>query len=584
MLEIKNKKFYMDGEEFHIYSGAMHYFRIPEEYWEDRLLKLRASGLNTVETYVPWNYHEKKQGVFDFSGMLDIERFVKTAQDLGLYVIVRPGPYICAEWDLGGLPSWLLKDKNIRLRCWDKKYINAVENFFKVLIPKLLPFQESNGGKLIAMQVENEYGSFGRDKKYLYWLRDLMKTLGVTCQLFTSDGEERYFFSGGGIPEEFMVANFGGYNENRFNDLKLLQPDKPLMCGEHWCGWFDRWGAKHHTDNAEETLGRSLDGFFKEDANFNLYMFHGGTNFGFSSGANYYDNYCPTTTSYDYGAPLSENGEYTEKYFVLRDRMAKKLGKALPELPEASKTQALGKIKFTEFADLQKVYKSFARRKKSHIPQYMESYDQYSGAILYSTVLKGNYGDTELNAFGVHDFAYVYINGELKHIYDRTKLRGKELLEESFSVKIPAFDGECKVDILVYALGRINYARRIYDRKGLDEIYLGGQAIVDWTVYCMDLETAPDIKYSEKRSGAPLFLKGTFKAENKIDTFVDMRGFGNAVVYVNGFNLGRFLKRGPQYTLYLPGTLLKDENEIVILELEGTKKTSVSLTDKPIFK
>lgn len=584
MLEIKNKKFYMDGEEFHIYSGAMHYFRIPEEYWQDRLLKLKAAGLNTVETYVPWNFHEKKKGEFDFSGMLNIEKFVRTAQDLGLYVIVRPGPYICAEWDLGGLPAWLLKDKNIRLRCWDKKYIRAVEEFFKVLIPKLLPFQESNGGKLIAMQVENEYGSFGRDKKYLYWLRGLMKELGVTCQLFTSDGEEKYFFSGGGIPEEFMVANFGGYNENRFNDLKLLQPDKPLMCGEHWCGWFDQWGAKHHTDNAEETLGRSLDGFFKEDASFNLYMFHGGTNFGFSSGANYYERYCPTTTSYDYGAPLTENGAYTEKYFILRKRMAKQLGKALPELPDDAKTQAFGKITFTEFADLQKVYKSFARRKKSYIPQYMESYDQYSGAILYSTVLKGNYGDTELNAFGVHDIAYVYINGELKHIYDRAELKGKALEEESFSVKIPAFDGECRVDILVYALGRINYARRIYDRKGLDEIYLGGQAIVDWTVYCMDLETAPHVKYSKKRSGAPLFLKATFRAEQKTDTFVDMRGFSNAVVFINGFNLGRFLKKGPQYTLYLPGTLLKDENEIVILELEGTKKTSVSLTDKPIFK
>lgn len=584
MLEIKNKKFYMDGEEFHVYSGAMHYFRIPEEYWEDRLLKLKAAGLNTVETYVPWNYHEKKKGEFDFSGMLNIEKFIETAQNMGIYVIVRPGPYICAEWDFGGLPSWLLKDKNIRLRCMDKKYVKAVEDYFKVLIPKLLPYQESNGGKLIAMQVENEYGSFGRDKKYLYWLRSLMKELGVDCQLFTSDGETKYFFSGGGIPEELMVANFGGYNENRFNDLKLLQPDKPLMCGEHWCGWFDRWGAKHHTDNAEETLGKSLDGFFKEDASFNLYMFHGGTNFGFSSGANYYDCYCPTTTSYDYGAPLAENGGYTDKYFVLRERMAKKLGKELMPLPEDSKTQALGKVKFTEFADLQKVYKSFARRKKAYIPQYMESFDQHSGAILYSTVLKGKYDDTELNAFGVHDIAYIYINDELKHIYDRTKLKGKELYEESFSVKIPAFDGECKVDVLVYALGRVNYARRIYDRKGLDEIYVGGQAIVDWTVYCMDLETAPNVKYSAKRSGAPLFLKGYFKAEEKTDTFVDMRGFTNAVVYVNGFNLGRFLKRGPQYTLYLPGTILKEENEIVVLELEGTNKNDISLIDKAILK
>ena len=584
MLEMKNRKFYMDGEEFHIYSGAMHYFRIPEEYWEDRLLKLRAAGLNTVETYVPWNYHEPKKGQFNFDGMLDIVKFVKTAQDLGLYVIVRPGPYICAEWDFGGLPAWLLKDKNVRLRCWDKTYIKAVEDFFKVLIPKLLPYLETNGGKIIAMQVENEYGSFGRDKKYLYWLRDLMRDLGVDIQLFTSDGEDRYFFSGGGIPEEWMVANFGGYNENRFDDLKLLQPDKPLMCGEHWCGWFDRWGTSHHTDDAEETLGRSLDGFFKEDANFNLYMFHGGTNFGFSSGANYYDSYCPTTTSYDYGAPLNEYGGYTDKYFVLRDRMQKQLGKELPELPPDAKTQKIGKVNFTEFADFRNIYKKFAVHKKSHIPHYMEHYGQNSGLILYSTTLKGNYRDSKLNAFGVHDIAYIYINGELKHIYDRTKLKGKELFEESFSVPIDAFNGEVKIDILVQALGRINYARRIYDRKGLDEVYIEGQAIVDWDVYCMELDVAPEIPYKKSHKDFPCFLKGTFKAEEKHDTFVDMRGFKNAIVYVNGFNLGRFINGGPQYTLYLPGTLLKEENEIVVFELQNTNKKSITLTDKPIFK
>ncbi len=583
MLEIKNKKFYIDGEEFHIYSGAMHYFRIPEDYWEDRLLKLKAAGLNTVETYVPWNFHEPQKDKFNFSGMLDIERFIKTAQDLGLYVIVRPGPYICAEWDFGGLPAWLLKDKNIRLRCYDKKYIKAVEDFFKVLIPKLLPFQEQNGGKLIAMQVENEYGSFGRDKKYLYWLRSLMKDLGVNCQLFTSDGENKYFFSGGGILEEFMVANFGGYNEHRFDDLKLLQPDKPLMCGEHWCGWFDRWGTKHHTDDAEESLGKSLDGFFREDASFNLYMFHGGTNFGFSSGANYYDCYCPTTTSYDYGAPLTENGAYTEKYFILRDRMAKQLGKELPALPENSKTQAFGKIRFTEFASFKNTYKKFAVHKKSHIPYYMEHYGQNSGLILYSTTIKGFYDDTELNAFGVHDIAYIYINGELKHIYNRATLKGKDVYSEGFSVKIPAFNGECKIDILVQALGRINYSHKMYDRKGVEEIYLSSQAIVDWDIYSMELDTLPDIKYRDATPVYPAFLKATFKATSKEDSFVDMRGFTNAIVYVNGFNLGRYLKAGPQHTLYLPGTLLKKENEIVVLELENTKKKYITLTDKPIF-
>lgn len=584
MLEIKNKKFYMDGKEFHIYSGAMHYFRIPEEYWYDRLLKLKASGLNTVETYVPWNFHEPRKGEFCFDGMLDIERFIKTAQDLDLYVIVRPGPYICAEWDFGGLPAWLLKDKNIRIRCWDKKYIKAVEDYFRVLIPKLLPYQESAGGKVIAMQVENEYGSFGRDKKYLYWLRGLMKELGVDCQLFTSDGETRYFFSGGGIPEDFMVANFGGYNEHRFDDLKLLQPDKPLMCGEHWCGWFDRWGAKHNKDDAEKTLGKSLDGFFNEDASFNLYMFHGGTNFGFSSGANYYDCYCPTTTSYDYDAPLSECGAYTDKYFVLRNRMEKKLGVKLPELPPDTVTKAYGNIAITEYASLKDVYKSFAVHKKSHIPYTMEHYGQNSGLILYSAVLKGNYGDTQFKGFGVHDIAYIYINGKLVHIYDRTKLKGADLYNESFSVPVKAFDGEIKVDVLVQALGRVNYDRRIYDRKGVEEFYLGGQFIVDWDVYCMELDVAPDIKYKSSATQYPCFMKATFKADEKKDTFIDMRGFTNAIVYINGFNLGRYLKRGPQHTLYIPGVFLKDENVIEILELEGTRKKAVKLVDKPIFK
>ena len=584
MLETKDRKFYLDGKPFHIYSGAMHYFRIPEEYWLDRLLKLKAAGLNTVETYVPWNWHESKKGQFNFEGMLNIEKFVKLAGEAGLYVIVRPGPYICAEWDFGGLPAWLLKDKNIRLRCWDKAYISAVEGFFKELLPRLVPYQMTKGGSIIAMQVENEYGSFGRDKKYLYWLRDLMREEGIDVQLFTSDGEDRYFFSGGGIKEDWMVANFGGYHEHRFDDLKMLQPDKPLMCGEHWCGWFDRWGAKHHSDNPEETLGRSLDGFFKEDANFNLYMFHGGTNFGFSSGANYYDVYCPTTTSYDYGAPLSENGAYTEKYFILRDRMKKQLGCELPELPEDAKTKAYGKVQLTEFADLRKTYKKFADHKKSHIPYHMEHYGQNSGLILYSTTVKGNYGDTEINGFGVRDIAYIYINGELKHVYDRTKLKGKALYEESFSVPVKAFDGEIKVDILVQALGRINYARRMYDRKGLDEIYIGGQAIVDWDVYCMELDKAPDIKYGKKSTEFPCFMKGTFKVDEKVDTFVDMRGFSNAVVYINGFNLGRFLKRGPQFTLYLPAPFLKDENEIVVLELEGCKKPEIKLIDKSILK
>lgn len=582
MLEIKNGSFYINGEKTSIYSGAIHYFRVPAEYWEDRLLKLRAAGLNTVETYVPWNLHEPHEGEYDFSGMLDIEKFITTAKKLGLYVIVRPGPYICAEWDFGGFPAWLLKYDGMHLRAYDKKYLSFVERYFKELFKHLTPHLSTNGGNIIAMQVENEYGSFGRDRKYLYYLRDMMVNLGADVLLFTSDGETRSFFSGGGIPEGLMVANFGNYNDERFDDLKALQPDKPLMCGEHWCGWFDQWGKPHHTD-APETLGKSIDGFFKENASFNLYMFHGGTNFGFTAGANYYDKYTPTCTSYDYGAPLSENGAYTKKYHILRERMAHHLKKELPPLPEDSKTQSLGAVRLTEFAPLFKNLKALGKTHRSHFSDYMESYEQAGGLILYSTEITGSYRDTTLKAYGVHDIAYVYLNGELAFKYDRRKLSVKALYSEGFEIPVKAFDGKLKVDILVEALGRVNFDHRLWDRKGLKDIYIANQLITDFKVCCMELKGAPELDFSASKKSFPGFLKGSFKAAEKTDSFVDMSNFKNCVVFVNGFNLGRILKEGPQKSLYLPGVLLKDENEIIVLELDGCKKPEITLRDKPTY-
>ena len=581
MLEIKDGSFIQNGQKTNIYSGAMHYFRIMPDYWEDRLLKLKAAGLNTVETYVPWNKHEPHKGEFRFDGILDIVKFVETAEKLGLNIIIRPGPYICAEWDFGGFPAWLLADENLRLRSFNENYCKAVEDYFRVLIPKLVPHLATNGGGIVAMQVENEYGSFGSDKKYMHWLRDLMRSLGVDVLLFTADGESRYHFSGGGLPEEFMVANFGRYNPERFNDLKMLQPDKPLMCGEHWCGWFDKWGGEHHDGSAAD-LKMSLEGFFSENASFNLYMFHGGTNFGFTAGANFYETYSPTVTSYDYGAPLSENGAYTESYFTLREMMAEHLGKSLPELPPDSKTQHIGEVKLTKKASLFNNLDNISVLHKSHLPYFMEHYGQTGGAILYSTVIRGNYPDTELNAPGVHDIAYIYINGELKHIYDRRKLEGEDFYKESFSVPIEAFDGECRVDVLVYALGRVNFDKRIYDRKGIREIFVGGQLLADFDIRCMELDTAPPLTYGECNE-YPCFMTGIFKADSKDDCFVDMKGFKNSVVYINGFNLGRILGEGPQRTLYLPGCLLKDENEITVLEFEGCEESSVTLTDKAIY-
>ena len=274
MLEIKDGAFYMDGKPFHIYSGAMHYFRIPSEYWEDRLQKLKAAGFNTVETYVAWNVHQpKEEAKFDFEGQNDLIGFIKTARKVGLYVIVRPGPYICAEWEFGGFPAWLLKYEDIKLRCYNERYLGFVKQYFDVLLPMLAEEQITRGGPIIAMQVENEYGSYGRDKKYLRYLRDLMRDNGIDVLLFTSDGESRYHLSGGGIDEEFKVVNFGSYPKDGFRELKKYQPDKPLMCGEMWCGWFDHFRDKHHHSNdiyVTKVNRRILDEFFEENANFNF--------------------------------------------------------------------------------------------------------------------------------------------------------------------------------------------------------------------------------------------------------------------------------------------------------------------------
>ena len=298
------------GREVPILSGAIHYFRVHPHYWYDRLAKLAACGFNTVETYVPWNLHEPKEGLFHFDGFRDLTGFIETADKLGLKVIIRPGPYICTEWEFGGFPAWLNRDRDMRLRCAWPPYLEKVHNWFSVLIPKLLPYLESKGGPVIAMQVENEYGSFGSDKEYLTYIRDLLIELGVDCLLCTSDGPAIQLLSGGTLPDLWMTANFGSNPEKYFAVLRQFQPDGPDMCMEYWCGWFDHWGEKHHTRDAAD-VADVLERMVKNGGSVNMYMFHGGTNFGFWNGANI-DNeaaYCPTTTSYDYHALLSEAGD-----------------------------------------------------------------------------------------------------------------------------------------------------------------------------------------------------------------------------------------------------------------------------------
>ena len=593
MLEIKSKKFYMDSKPFDIYSGAMHYFRTVPEYWEDRLTKLKAAGFNTVETYVCWNLHEKKPGEFDFSGILDIEKYLEIAQKVGLYAIVRPGPYICAEWDFGGLPAWLLKDKNMQIRCMYPDYLKCVERFYKELLPRLVPHLESHGGNIIAMQVENEYGSYGNDKDYLRYVEKLTRDCGIDCLLFTSDENTNNMISGGSLPDIYKVLNFGSRSRTAFNVLKGFENDGPNMCGEFWCGWFDHWRDKHHTRNSLEIVNE-IKGFIDNGASFNIYMFHGGTNFGFTAGANHNQGhgYEPTVTSYDYCAMLTEWGDYTPAYHAVRKLLCEKQGIEPPELPESPKLQSIGKVGLTETASLFENLDNIGEKHHVPVPEGMEYFGQNFGLIYYETTLKGKYNASPMYVKNVHDFAEVYFDGEKKTSIDRTlySVEGKTTLKdvifkkkkgESSPFLMPALSGERKIGVLVDTMGRVNYGGNMLDRKGISDIYLGIQRLMNYDVWTLPLDNLDKLKYSSSvKKDEPVFLKGSFKTDSKADCFIHLDGFNRGCVYINGFNLGRFWKVGPQKSLYIPGTLLKDENEIIVFNIGGYSKPTVSITDK----
>lgn len=587
MLEIKDGSFYMDGEKFNIYSGTIHYFRSLPEYWEDRLSKLKAAGFNTVETYVSWNLHEPKEGEFDFTtGRRDIVRFVETAKKVGLYVIVRPGPYICAEWDFGGFPAWLLKDKNMRLRCNYPDYLEKVERFYKKLLPLLVPHLATNGGNIIAMQVENEYGSYANDKEYLEFVKQLTIDCGIDVLLFTSDGNTNMMLSGGTIDGVFKTLNFGSKAALAFIPLKRFQKDMPKMCSEFWCGWFDHWGNKKHITRGPETVVPEIKAFLRQDASFNFYMFHGGTNFEFTSGSNYDGVLRPTTTSYDYSAPLNEYGDYTPTYHAVRKLLLKKQNLPETELPPRPVLQSIGKVDLTEKTSLLGNLDNIGEKHHSAYPESMEYYGQNFGMIYYKTTLKGIYDRETVTVNDLADRAYVYLNGKKIKTLERPmihnmKKRFKKATDcQSFAV--PAFDGECEIALLVDAMGRINYGDKIYDRKGISGLMMNYQHLMTYDVYTLPLDNLEKLDWSVPANECPAFLKGTFKSSSKADCFVHLDGFTKGSVWVNGFNLGRFWKVGPQKSLYLPGALLNEngDNEIVVLELEGYNKPSVSITDK----
>ncbi|MBQ8350705.1 MAG: beta-galactosidase [Clostridia bacterium] len=583
ILTYKGTQFYLDGEPFVVISGTMHYFRIPREYWHDRLLKLRECGFNTVETYTCWNLHERREGEFDFSGNLDIAAYIAEAAKVGLHVILRPGPYICAEWEFGGLPSWLLNYENMPLRCYDEQFLSKLRPYYNELLGRVRPYLASKGGPIFMLQIENEYGSYGDDKDYLRAIVDLYKENGMDCLFFTSDGPSYTMLSGGTLPEYLAVANFGSAPKNQMAIMTELYPDRPLMCGEFWSGWFDHWHEEHHVRPADEIV-QCVREFAELGASFNFYMFHGGTNFGFTNGANHPGTYQPTITSYDYNAPLSEAGDRTETYYRLREILEERYGKAPALTAKETEKAAYGRLTLTEKAMLFDNLDNLSTPKKVVEPKYMEEIGQDFGYVFYRTEIPGPKNDWDMAAAVVHDRAQIWVNGEKKATWERWD---KEGIGKQ-PVKMPLKVGETgKLEILVENMGRVNYGPKLRDRKGIHGVRFGGQHHFGWQMYPLPMTDLSRLAYTPAANEAiegPLFLRGSLTIEGAPkDTFLRLDGFTKGFVMVNGINIGRYFNpAGPQKTLYVPAPFLREgENEIVVFESDATAGTTVEFFAEP---
>lgn len=579
VFEYRGNRFFLDEQEYTVLSGAMHYFRIPRPYWRDRLQKLKECGFNTVETYTCWNLHEPQEGVFNFSDMLDLESYIDLAAELGLNVILRPGPYICAEWEMGGLPAWLLRYKDMDIRCNDPMFLSKVERYYKELLRRIVPKLCTHGGPILMMQIENEYGSYGNDHEYMQKIADIYIQNGVDCLLFTSDGASHSMLSGGTLPQYPCVANFGSKPKENFKVLEDFRPNQPKMCGEYWCGWFDHWYEKHHVRDAKE-LAVLFQDMLDAGASLNFYMFHGGTNFGFMNGANYYDAYEPTVTSYDYNALLSEAGDLTPAYHEVRKIIERFNGKALPPLTVSNSPKAAyGKVELPERCTVFEALSDISAPIHTAAPKFMEDIGQYYGYTMYSTILHGPTDKQELHFDAVHDRAIVYLDGKYMGYFERSRHTDK--------IEIRLDKGEsARLDILCENMGRVNYGTKILDRKGLHGIRFGLQYHFGWDMYPLPMTDLSSLRFhsADGKTDTATFFRGYLDIDGEpADTFIRLDGFHKGVVFVNGFNLGRYYNdAGPQKTLYCPAPMLKEgRNEILVFESDSVKKAVICFTDKP---
>ena len=577
--EVNNEGFFIDGEPFRILSGAMHYFRMVPGQWEDRLRKLKLMGLNCVETYVAWNVHEPLPGKFEFSGMADIERFISLAGGLDLKVIVRPGPYICSEWEFGGLPAWLAVLPEMRLRCNNAAFLGAVGRYFEVLLPRLNNHSHVNGGPIIAVQIENEYGSYGTDKAYLAALKQLSEKYLPGLALFTSDGALDYMLQGGMIEGVWETVNFGSGTLCQLNKLHEYQPDLPFMCGEFWNGWFDHWGEEHHLRAAMDAA-QTLDEILENNGHVNIYMFHGGTNFGFMSGANRPElrNYQSTVTSYDSDAPLSECGDITPKYLAHREVLAKYNPTVDLDalLPPPSPKKAYAAAKFNKRAGLFDNIDNISRGHTAPVPLCMEQLGQNYGFILYRRRLKGPYPEITLTIQEPRDRAQVFL--------DRRPIAVMHINDQEHSVKISVPENGAVLEILVENLGRVNYGAFLEDSlKGITTgVRIEQQFLHDWEIFTLPLDDITTLKYNtDSEAELPAFYEAEFEVDIPADTWLKLHGT-KGCCWVNDFNIGRYWDIGPTRNLYVPAPLLKPgKNILTIFELHELKQAEAEFSEQP---
>lgn len=575
--QIGDDAFLLDGHPFEIRCGEVHAARVPREYWRHRLQLARAMGLNTVCAYLFWTQHQPTADTFDWSGQADLAEFCRIAQQEGLWVILRPGPYACAEWEMGGLPWWLLKNHEIRLRSRDPAFIEPARKYLREVGRVLGPLQVTRGGPILMVQVENEYGFYGKDVEYMGVMRQALLDAGFDVPLFacnpTSQLKTAY------RSDLFPVVNFGADPVGAFRALREVLPRGPLMCGEFYPGWFDTWGAPHHLGKTAGYL-KDLGQMLEMHASFSIYMAHGGTTFGLWSGAD--RPFKPDTSSYDYDAPISEAGWTTDKFFATRELIAKYLspGEIIPPPPTRNPTLTFANIALSECAP---VFSNLPSAIEDENPRTMEDYDQGFGAILYRTTLPaGPAGRVE--AAAIHDFGYVFLDGRRIAITDRRTGR--------FGFDVPERKVSATLDILVEPMGRVNFGAEVHDRKGIHgpvTFHPAGGAntpLKDWKVFTLPLDAKmlAGLRYGAPQHGFPAFWRGSFAVAKPADVFLDLSACGKGVVWVNGHCLGRYWNIGPSQTAYLPGPWLKaGTNEIVVLDYLSIDAPQVNGRETPIL-